>query len=173
MGPRRPWQTQLLLDSAHDDLRCVQDFVIREAQDTEAHGFEPCRALLVTLALLVVDAAVDLDAQLRLRAAEVDDEPRHRVLAAEVEARTPLLPQKLPHRLLRRGHGGAQLPRPPDDLRRGVSHPASSAHNSSDPLRRLTPRFTDPTSAGSRNSSQAPPPPRSPPSPGTGEGLRS
>jgi hypothetical protein len=66
-------------------LGALQDLIVGEAQDAVAHGFEPRRTLLVSLALLVVDATVHFDAQLRLRAAEVDDEPGHRVLAAEVE----------------------------------------------------------------------------------------
>ncbi len=76
----------------------VLDLIIGKTQDTKSKALKRSRALGVALSLGLMDAAIDLDDQLVLQAAEVDDKTINRMLTTEfmtVEAPSAqLLPEQ-------------------------------------------------------------------------------
>jgi hypothetical protein len=77
--------SEKVLNLRENRLRLHQRFVIRKTQHTKPALAEPLRADRVLRALILMLPAVELDDQQPFDAAEIDDVPTDRMLAAKLD----------------------------------------------------------------------------------------
>lgn len=132
----------------------IQNLLIAEAHHPISGGRKHRCTLRISLGLLVVDFAIQLDRQLRRRAVEIQNEAADWVLPTELHTIELVAPQRGPEQRLGWCHPPPQIARSPLDLGRGATEPVRSA---------LCCHVATPHS-------QSPPPPKS--GEGLGEGAR-
>jgi hypothetical protein len=81
-------------------LGIFQHIVIPESQDEIPHRLQDSCSIGIPLSVRIVLSAIDLHDELRIRAAEVDNEPIDRYLSLEFPAREPAVAQAKPQHAL-------------------------------------------------------------------------
>src|SRR6185503_4255901 len=93
-----------LADLPEDVVQVVQDILIGKVKDAESATGEDLIPGFVVPALVIVDAAVNLDHEMGGVAVEVDDEPVDDLLAAEAFPVQPAASYRIPQVGLGCGH---------------------------------------------------------------------
>jgi hypothetical protein len=92
-------------------VEAVAHRVIGESQDAIPGRLQNRFALGVLFALLLVNAAVELDGQSTFRAAEIDDERANCMLSAELQPVESTTPKRFPQVILSPGFTMSQIAR--------------------------------------------------------------
>jgi hypothetical protein len=98
-----------LFDTGENGGQVGQHFVVAEAQDPVAIGFEVFSSRGVLLGLLIVDGTIDFNNKLRGWAIEVEHKRSNGVLAAEAQTSNSSAPQSIPQHTFCRGQLTPQL----------------------------------------------------------------